>query len=82
MAIKIEIQKERTEFEKGKDKGYQLGRNYYKNDVHMEVADIGTTIDVLERYEPEEVELIKRLKHTKEVLEILLETKAKSKKFL
>lgn len=76
------LKEDKSELDQGFEKGYKSGRTYYKNDIHMEVANVGTAIDILERYESEETELIERLKHTKGVLEVLLETKAKSNKFL
>lgn len=72
---------EKSEYDKGFDAGYKSGRKYYANDIALEIADVDKSIEILEKYSPNEQIAIDELKKTLEVLKVI-KIKADSKKFL
>lgn len=72
---------ESKDFNEGYNKGYASGRKFYVNDIKLELGDVNTTIECLEKYSPESLDLISELKGTHKVLMVILK-KAESKKHL
>ena len=72
---------EKSEYDKGFDAGYKSGRKYYSNDIALEIADVDKSIEILEKYSPNEQAAIDELKRTLEILKVI-KIKADSKRFL
>ena len=75
------ISTEKSEYDKGFDAGYKSGREYYANDIALEIADVDKSIEILEKYSPGEQTAIDELKRTLEILKVI-KIKADSKRFL